>query len=477
MMSKIGKALTNVFVYKVVLMFFMIPTLLVQAVTFNYKLLFVMLFWGALLCLYDLFTKRVFLKAQGMLWLLLFLISFTVSVALNIKTAPNLNVATWGYTVITLLLLYPNHIGQDKQRVLREISVINYIFIAMTTVLSTVSFAMYVISYVRLVSYGDQTYVIGWGNNRLFGLYWNTGFMITAIGLALLVIQVVIIKSQHKKIKPLLKVFFIYTAILNFVCMCLENAKGAYISLAAFVAVFAFYLVGRFLAKRGLSAVKNTLLAGVAALLAAVALFGAIYAVRPVLAYVPGLYRLMESNEQILEKEIEKQEIERDIPENYGALTGRPKIWKFGLEQFLQKPIFGYGPNSHREYHVVDTGLRHFHNFIIQSLVSVGIVGSVFIFIYLLKTFIKGLVLLLKQRYQNSPYIFVAWAFFALLVMFFVNSMAEVTILFMMRFSSVIFWIYLGYFQILLDDKLEGKDDAFFARLCNKLFCRKSTQK
>lgn len=79
--------------------------------------------------------------------------------------------------------------------------------------------------------------------------------------------------------------------------------------------------------------------------------------------------------------------------------------------------------------------------------------------------------LLLKQRYQNSPYIFVAWAFFALLVMFFVNSMAEVTILFMMRFSSVIFWIYLGYFQILLDDKLEGKDDAFFARLCNKLFC------
>lgn len=473
MMSKIGKALTNVFVYKVVLMFFMIPTLLVQAVTFNYKLLFVMLFWGAALCLYDLFTKRIFLKAQGMLWLALFLISFAISVVLNIKTAPNLNVATFGYTVIMLILLYPNHIGKEKQRVLREVSVINYIFIAMTAILSTVSFVMYAISYVRLVSYGDQTYVIGWGQNRLFGLYWNTGFMITAIGLALLAIQVVILKSQHKKIRVWMKVFFAYTAVLNFVCMCLENAKGAYISLAVFVAVLAFYLAGRFLARHNFKVVMNTLLSMLAALLAALAVFGAVKIARPALAYIPGVYKLMESENQIQEKEIEKQEIERNIPEGYGALTGRPKIWKFGLEQFAQKPIFGYGPNSHREYHVVDTGLRHFHNFFIQSLVSVGIVGSAFIFIYLFKTFFKGFVLLFKQRLENNAYIFAAWAFFALFCMFLVNSLAEVTILYMMRFSSVLFWIYLGYFQILLDDRLKGKDDALFAKFCNKLFCKR----
>lgn len=475
MLSKFKNAITNIFVYKIVLMFFMIPTLLVQTVTFNYRLLFIMLGWGALLCLYDLFTKRIFLKAQGMLWLLLFLVSFAVTLVLNLSNtaARNLNISTWGYTVLILLLLYPDRSGGNKERVLHEISVLNYIFIAMTAVLSTGSFLMYVTSYIRLVSYGDQTYVIGWGQNRLLGLYWNTGFMITAIGLALIVIQLAVLKARGKMVKGWLKAFLIYTAALNFICMCLENAKGAYLSLAAFVAVVAFYLGGRLLARYGLKGFKNAAVSVVAGVAAVAVMFGAIYAVRPALAYIPSLYKMLESEETVEKETLQKQEIEREIPEGYGALTGRPKIWKFGIEQFLEKPVFGYGPNSHREYHVVDTGLRHFHNFIVQSLVSVGFVGSFFIFFFLFKTFIKSLVLLFKQRYSANSYSAVAWVFFALLIMFLVNSMAEVTILYMMRFSSVLFWIYLGYLQVLLDDKTKGKDDAVLQRISNRLFCRK----
>ena len=53
MVKKISDIIFNVFYYKVALMFFLIPTLLVYCVSFNYKLLFVMLGWGALICAYD----------------------------------------------------------------------------------------------------------------------------------------------------------------------------------------------------------------------------------------------------------------------------------------------------------------------------------------------------------------------------------------------------------------------------------------
>lgn len=472
-MGKLKSFFTSIFVYKIVLMVFLIPTLLVQTVTFNYKLLFVMLFWGAALCLYDLFTKRLFLKAQGMIWLILFLIVFFISVVLNLKTAPNLNITSFGYTVIALILLYPDHTNKNKELVLRELSVINNIFIGMTTVLSTISFIMYIISYVRLVAYGDQVYVIGWGQNRLFGLYWNTGFMITAIGLALITVQLTIYKAAGKKLKVWQRIFYIYTAVLNFLCMCLENAKGAYLSLAGFIVVLVFFFVIRQFAKRGKNGFQGIAVSGIAAVMAVAIFFGLIHVARPSLAYLPSIYKMLGDEEKIALENLQKEEIEREIPKGYGALTGRPQIWKFGLEQFMEKPIFGYGPCSHREYHVVDTGLRHFHNLIIQCLVSVGSVGSLFIFIFFIKTFIKLLVLLYRKKGEKSPYILVSMAMFALLCMFVVNSMAEVAILFLARFSMFIFWMYLGYLQVLLDQEIKGKDDRFFEKVCNKIFLKK----
>ena len=60
MVKKISDIIFNVFYYKVALMFFLIPTLLVYCVSFNYKLLFFMMGWGALVCVYDLLVRRNF---------------------------------------------------------------------------------------------------------------------------------------------------------------------------------------------------------------------------------------------------------------------------------------------------------------------------------------------------------------------------------------------------------------------------------
>lgn len=469
-----------VFYYKAALLIFLIPTLLVPCVSYCYKLMFIMLGAGAVLLMYDLFTKRKFLKARGMFWLICFMIVFAVSVVLNYKTGLNLNAASWGYTAIALLLLYPDSLDKTKERSLFELSVLNNIFIAMTAVLSTVSIGMFLCLYHKEVAFGDQKYAMGWSQNRLFGLYSNTGYMITALALAITVLQIAVTKAKGKKIGRLYGFFLIYTSVFNFMSMCMENAKGAFISLFvfAFIAVM-FSVAKKIFEKKNLSTVKSVAAGAVAAVLSVAVLFGAITVSRKGFSYLPSIYHSLggefyrentPEKPEVLPEENEDEkivgvEIDRNISESYGFFTGRTVIWRFGLQQFKQKPIFGYGPQSHRDVFIVDNYLRHFHNLIIQIIVSVGAVGSVFIF-----AFFEILVIYLLKRLflhikKDDKYYYVFVMLTAVLGMLAVNSMAEVTILFITRFSMFIFWMYLGYIQVFADDSKKLKTDLMTEKI------------
>lgn len=481
---RIRDALLNVFYYKIVLMLFLIPTLLVFCVSFNYKILFIMMGWGALLCLYDLIVKRNFVKSRGMVWLIGFLVVFAVTVVLNYKTGFSSNVSSFAYTAIALFLLYPDSELKNKETALKEISVINNIFLGMTTVLSTISLGMFVTLFSYEMYYGDQKYVMGWSQNRLFGMYANTGYMITAIALAIACIQIAAYKAKGKKMSKPYKVFIIYTSVVNFLSMCLENAKGAFISIFGFAAIAVFFLVSERIIRKGGKTLKATAISFAAALLAVGVLAGSIYAIRPVLSYVPVVYEKVTDDNRVynpsdltedgLDEDGDKGiNIDRDIPESYGFLTGRTIIWKFGLEQFMKKPIFGYGPQSHRSYYIVDNYLRHFHNLIVQIFVSVGTVGAVFILGFFLTVFISILKALFKMRKSGSDYYVVASVILAFLGMLLVNSMAEVTVLFIARFAMFLFWMYMGYIQVFLDSENNSKGTALLEKAndkVNKLF-------
>lgn len=481
MIKKIGNCIFNVFYYKVALMFFLIPTLLVYCVSISYKPMFFMLGWGAVICLYDLFVRRNFIKARGMLWLIGFLVVFAIAVVLNFRTDFSLNFSSWAYTLISLYMLYPDCAIKDKETAIKEISIINNIFIGMTTIFSTVSLGMFVCLYGKRIQFGDQSYSIGWDLNRLFGVYSNTGYMITAIGLAVIAIQFFVIKAKNGKISKPYKAFLIYTAIVNFFSMCMENAKGAFISLAGFVAAFAFFIVLRKMMKKGKKAIMSYVVSAICAGLSVVVMFGAIYGMRPILSYVPTVYHELGGTYYGEEKtnNVEKEDgeelngvnIDRDIPESYGFLTGRTIIWKFGVQEFLKKPIFGHGPQSHRAYYIVDNYLRHFHNLIVQTFVSVGTVGSVFIFGFFITIFIFLISRLLKKAKEKDcgDSYYIAIAIFALLVMLGINSMAEVTILFIAKFAMFLFWMYLGYVQVFVGSDKKGKGTLFLEGINDKI--------
>lgn len=479
MVKKITGIIFNVFYYKVALMFFLIPTLLVYCVSFSYKPMFVMMGWGALVCVYDLFVRRNFVKARGMLWLIGFLGVFALSVILNFRVDFSLNFSSWAYSVIALFLLYPDCAIKDKDIAIKELCVINNIFIGMTTIFSTVSLGMFICLYGERIAFGDQLYPVGWDSNRLFGVYSNTGYMITAIALAVIVMQVFVLKRKNGKISKPYKAFLIYTAIVDFCSMCMENAKAAFISLAGFVAALIFFITLRKMMEKGKKTVRAYFVSALSSILAVALMFGMIYAIRPVLSYMPGVYHQLGGhyyNEEFKgedegdpQGELNGVEIDRDIHASYGFLTGRTVIWKFGLEQFKAKPIFGYGPQSHRAYSPVDGNLRHFHNLIVHTLVSVGAVGSVLIFAFFIIVFTYLLKKLLQKGKTGDENYFVSVAIFALLVMLGINSMAEVTILFIARFAMFLFWMLLGYNLTLVNDGEKAKGTKILEGINDKI--------
>lgn len=466
-----------IYYYKILIIILCLVILATPQYTIFGKINFIIVGIGGLLCVLDLILERTFLKAKRMIWLLLFTISFAITVILNRNINFNLNTMSFAYSTIALILLYPNHTG-SKEMVVKEMFHLSNVFLGMTAIMSTIGFGMFVVLFGYSYRYAEGTdYIVGWSSgNRLFGLYSNPGLMITAIAIAIAFIQIEVSKHiyEGKKTPRYFKVFIGYCFVINYLCMLLENAKGAYISLAVFLA---FYLFMKFRVKGlkdNLTTIKNWGRGILLGVLSTILLFSSIYVVRLGLPYLPKAYYYVESlitgeNPEIAEK-YDNVDIERgEIPDEYGSLTGRPQIWERGMEEFCKKPIFGWGPLSFNTIKVFEAPLRHLHNFIVESLAGVGIVGSFFIFFFLISALVELLRKSFSRKFADDKYSNVIYTCIAMLIMFAVNSMAEVTILYMTRLSVFLFWLYLGYTITLLDDGKPSRFDKPLLKLYNLL--------
>ncbi|MCL2487471.1 MAG: O-antigen ligase family protein [Oscillospiraceae bacterium] len=492
-----GRVVFNAFYFKIVLLLLSLGTVLVPLAGVSYRLLYIALVWGAVLCLQDLLTRRRFLAGRRSILLLGFLAVFLVSVLLNRHNAFNLNFAGWAYAVFSLLVLYPDRIGGDRERAVREMSVLGNLYIGVTAILSTVSFYMFIIQYADVHRSEAGNYIIGWFENRLFGMYANPGLMMSVICIAVILIQWELNRLKYPKTPWYSRLFWGYALAVNFFCMALENAYAAYISFGLFVAVTVFFKLRRTAALKPRPDSKRrgaVILPAVLAAAAVAAVAGMIYGSRQVLPYLPALYTYskesasqpessdtgpaednggvsgtleipenteapqLQENAEIPaspapaeESKLDHVEIDR-FPNDRDFLHGRMAIWKFGAEKFLEKPLFGHGPDSFRDYTgLTKIGLRHFHNLIVHTLVAVGAFGAVFIFTFLFLSFWEPLRRIWKQQ-AAERYGGVILAVFAFLAMLAVNGMSEVTVLFLVRPSMFMFWYYLGYLTVLTND-------------------------
>lgn len=98
------------------------------------------------------------------------------------------------------------------------------------------------------------------------------------------------------------------------------------------------------------------------------------------------------------------------------SINGRGIIWAKAITLFSESPLYGYGYWDN----VValndafgglgditeDRSVNQAHNMILQSLISVGIIGTILLFLFIIRT-IKNLIYLFKVKKQSEEYLWI----------------------------------------------------------------------
>jgi O-antigen ligase len=115
--------------------------------------------------------------------------------------------------------------------------------------------------------------------------------------------------------------------------------------------------------------------------------------------------------------------------------------------------------------------ISHFHNILLQSLVSVGVVGSVFFFALLFGAafhVVRRLLFHCDDAYYSTLSVIGAMLAALLLI-----NMADTTLFFLSKNSEFVFWTYLGFAVMLMGDAPYRLDRPM--RAIDRLFSRKET--
>lgn len=436
------------------------------------------LLWAAVVILYDLFTKRRCLKAHFALPVLGLLAAYAVTVVgvwVDHPAAFQETYLDWFCSAVTLLVLYPPT-TEDREMGLQRLRVLNWLLVALTSVAALVGLGMFALQYGGYF-HSDITnydYPIGFVNRRLTGLYRNAIYPTALIGVMTAAVEWTLLRGRSVGRRVLLAV----SVVVNVLHIVLANSRGITYSLALFAALLVFFLLRRRLSSRKLWLRWGASLAGAAVV--ASLLLGLAPVMRRAMAYVPPrLQSLTDTvqppdavetpSEDTIDGEVAPEDsegvepvdpmapvdVDREVPEYYGALTGRPIIWRQGLEFFSENPWIGYGPyalkNDIRISETSSERLSHFHNIFVQSLVSVGVLGSIFFFVLLAGAVWRVLRGLLSGTPCRQYAVLVGLG--AMLAALLFLNLADTTIFFLSKNSEFVFWSYLGYALLLADDK------------------------
>lgn len=464
MKQKLSQFIGNSFYCK--LFFIILPFLNEIPLLTNYTVSFLKLgiVWGGLYLLYDLFHERNTLKAPGIVPMTVLILAMTIGSAMHWQSALlKMNIIEILYTIITVGVLYPS---PSKGKEYQEMSVINSIFVTLVTVASLISVIMFFTKTQIEVEINGYLYRLGVFNGRLVGVYRNSIYPTALLGMFCAFIQLLINKTvlNTKKYNKLL----IAAIAVNAVAVILQNSKGLFIGFLGSAAVFGFFAAYRILYQKSRTKIPGRIGASaVASGLSAGAGIGVLALLRKVNVLLLNLIELIKNRfaEEPVSAEQIAQNVEsfvqREVSTEYGALTGRPYVWKSGLKWTLQQPLFGYGPytlaNDIHPYEGSTEQLSHFHNVFVQALASGGIIGFAG-FAYFTVCCICRLARTLFtdcKRRDYLPFLMICTMLSALLII----NMADTTILFMTKQSGYLFFIFLGYAMSLSGENRQFRID------------------
>jgi len=440
--------------------------------------------WGSYLVLLDFTSNRSLLKNRSSLWLLLFCASYAVSILI---AAPNHlfeNISQFLYMVLFIILLFGNDHNTPVEVKMKELKIVSSTYVAVTFALTMVCMLFFLFSvsftYYHEI-YGNLT--VGLSYNRFWGLYNpNTGSTLAVISIFMSWMLLVMETINSRK-------FHISNIVFQLIYLLFTQSRTAWYTLLIFGTIMFFVQLLLWMKKKNIS----TIVSAIAALVIAVAITGSAEILRPVsvktISYIPSIIRQLKNvafdhgsfSKDDIKPAINQRDDEYD-PDSNDVTNGRVQIWRAGIKTFIKNPIFGVtreGLYDQVSPHLIEERLDNLkkggiHNIYISVLVSSGIVGFIFLVIFvfdLCRTLLFRRVLTVTR--ENM------WQYLLMIIpfSFFLIEIFEARILYRVNIFGVVFWVFSGYLLYFSEKAIQQEGSCiqgkWIARLENRFKKRK----
>ena len=428
------------FLFKVILLFY----LYFQSMVIFHRTVFVgialwcLLLLGAVSCVLRITRYKYFVKTPGMILLALFLVSYIISIFVNIKYGINADVANLVILGLTFAIVYLQDSARDKIDVKKEMALISKLYIIILDISVVASLIMLVTAYGKVIYYDDYQLNIGFVENRLWGVFTDPN-VASVFSVVAIIISAYYIKQKKQR------VFFGFTIVLLLFYVGVADSRTGVLCLFFSIGFLTFMF-----AQKIITSIRKKAVHYLICLLLALV-------VGSISASIPGAfqngYNMIVSVEDPDHGNTKKIERNYDLSEDIS--NKRFAIWQSGIEIFSTKPLTGIGFHHLKDYadqEVPDTylaqdGVRfsHLHNEILNVLVSQGIIGLIIIVAFAVTSIIA---IIKKYLTLDKNSFFEYTIMITCLLCICIGMMLQQGILYFYMPINLIFWMYLGYMRL-----------------------------
>lgn len=432
------------FTFKLILLFYLFFQSLIvfHRTAFVSIALWLMLLLGAMVCVLRAIRIKKFICTKGIILLGLFLFSYAIAIVCNIKYGLGADMANLVILFLTIAIGYVTNSDYEKNSKLKEIKIISHVFIVLIDLSIIASIVMLFIGYGDTLHYDGYQKNIGFVENRLWGVFGDPNVAAVFSVVCLLLCIYFLKTTKHK-------MFYIFTLILVFMYLAFSDSRTGTVCMIISGSFVSYAALSKLLYKK----YKNVILGRTLSIIVAVVIsFSVSMVPKQIQKGYNGIVEFVNRNNT--EEDALDLTIKREYDLSQDVTNKRAEIWRSGIEIFVDKPITGIGFHHLKDYvkqelpntylAQKDVNFSHFHNEILNVLVSQGLLGFIPIFLFavtsIVDVFKKYLTLKDKEYFGFAIGI-------SCLLTICVGIMLNQGILYSYMPINLLFWMYLSYMR------------------------------
>lgn len=374
--------------------------------------------YAVLVMLYRATEIRGYLKTPGLIFFLLFSVSYMLSLIFNVKYGYVDNLKGLVWFLIQFFILYMCDSKKPPEVYQKEYKLLSHLFLCYIFICNAIGFFMFFINFNVTIDMGNRSFVeFGFKYGRLWGVFVDPNY-----GAVMGVISVLFCAYYFNKTKRIwLKVLYVLMTVAALFYLVFSDSRTGLLSGAAALAIFSFFTCMRAVKLHGKTRVIRSLISVAVCAVVVVSFMFCCIEIKSVYnSYMISKVEIDDGGGTGTEPGIpEEPAISRSSPEEASDLSNRRfDLWNAGIEIFEKRPVFGVSfrnyvsftkdnlPESYLLYVNNDfVDFASLHNTFVDILVSQGVLGAVcflMMFIYIIIYVLRRIFSVRGESYKLS---------------------------------------------------------------------------